>query len=129
MPLNITGPVSFINGRATTPSAQQLIDAGFDPLSGQGYGQFVQQFNAQEAVGLSQSQSQGQAQQPVDRPVPQMQPTPQTNLNNEAQQAANINLVLPVLPPPAMQSGKIQSALGVPPTVELANKYRYNPRW
>lgn len=35
----------------------------------------------------------------------------------------------PMAPPPALQTGPIQNALGIPPTDELANKYRYNPWW
>ncbi|WP_428936920.1 hypothetical protein [Fontivita pretiosa] len=44
----ISGPARFVNGRPANDTARQLVALGFDPSSGQGYGQFLANLQQQQ---------------------------------------------------------------------------------
>lgn len=122
------GPVAFVNGQPSTPAANKLVELGFNVNSGMGWGQFLdsmpQQSQQPQADQTQSSQPQPDASisQAVQQTQQQTATAPADTMPQVAQPAAT-------LPPPALTAGPIQSALGLPPTMELANKYRYNPPW
>ncbi|HWP41179.1 MAG TPA: hypothetical protein VNL70_09655 [Tepidisphaeraceae bacterium] len=49
----IRGPARFVNGQPANDAARQLVSLGFDPRSGQGYGQFLANLQQQQAAGAA----------------------------------------------------------------------------
>lgn len=113
------GPLTFNNGAGGGALGDKLKALGFDPATSKG--------GWQPFLDSLRNQIPGTPPPASPTASPQTPATPVTTA--PLQEAANTNAVAPLPPPPAMQMGQIQAALGIPPTRELANKFRYNPPW
>ena len=124
----------FFNGQPMNDDARQALAEGYDPSSNVPVGVWRQQKAAQQAPAQAQPQQDvaGLAQlvqQAFQRPQAQAPAAPSADIGGPAQAVSDQAAAIPTAPPPALQTGQIQQALGLPPTGELANRYKYNPPW
>lgn len=119
----------FFNGQPMNDDARQALAEGYDPSTNVPVGVWRQQQQQATPVMAPQPQQASPMTTAVQQAFQPQQQTPVSDTAGPQQAVEDQKAAIPTAPPPAITSGPIQQSLGLPPTVELANKYRFNPPW